>query len=536
MWSSRLEGGAAIMDVAVLVTRARSGDVDAFTELVRSYQAMALGYAYSSLGDFQVAEDIVQQAFVVAYRNLSRLEKPERFGGWLRGIVRFECSHYIRKRRLVQVPIDAASGVASPGPEPAEIAEQQESFERVLEAVRTLPPAEREVTVLFYIHDHSQRDIAAFLDLPVSTVNNRLRAARTHLRQGGLLGMTRDAFREHELSNDFAARVGEVVSAQGPIVDVRFAPGEQPAILSALSISNGDPSFSVDADVAQLLDDGLVRCIARAIGDLDTVALRSGMRVTDTAIPATVPLDFESIRKVISELRQTGAERGLMETGIKAIDVCCPLPAGGLVGIVGDSESGKVVLVDELVHRLAARPESLTLMVFVEAQTEVSMVRNVDYQTSTIVQAIFLPVADASPDALASVTDGLDAVVAISRDLAGERLYPAIDPRRSRSRLLDPAVIGQEHYDVAARLRRLLEDSSTSPTDDRPSGAGRRRDLIRNFLTQPFFVAEPFTNRAGKVVSRDAAVADCAALLDGTQDDTSPDSLYMIGSLDEATA
>ncbi len=524
------------MDVAMLVTQARSGDVDAFTELVLRYQAMALGYAYSSLGDFQVAEDIVQQAFVVAYRNISRLEQPERFGGWLRGIVRFECSHYIRKRRLVQVPIDAASGVASPGPEPAEIAEQRDSFERVLGAVRALPPAERDVTVLFYIHDHSQRDIAAFLSLPISTVNNRLRTARTHLRQGGLLSMARDAFREHELSGDFAARIGEVVSARGPIVDVQFEPGEQPAILSALSISNGNPTVSLNADVAQLLDDGLVRCIARAIGDDETVTLRSGMRVTDTAIAANVPLDLESISNVISELRRTSPERRLIETGIKAIDVCCPLPAGGLVGIVGDSESGKVVLVDELVHRLAAKSESLTILVFVEAQTEVSMVRSVDYQTSTIVQAIFLPVADASPGALAAVTDRLDAVIAISRDLAGERLYPAIDPRTSQSRLLDPTVIGQEHYEVAARIHQLLEDSSTSTTDVRIPVAERRRDLIRNFLTQPFFVAEPFTNRAGKVVSRDTALADCRALLDGTHDDLSPDSLYMIGSLDEATA
>jgi RNA polymerase sigma factor (sigma-70 family) len=516
------------MDVATLVTRARNGDVEAFTELVVRYQAMALGYAYASLGDFQVAEDIVQQAFLVAYRNFGRLEQPDRFGGWLRSIVRFECSHYLRKRRFMQVPIDSASGIASLDPGPPEMVEQRESLDRVLGAIERLSATEREVTVLYYIHDHSQRDIAAFLNLPVSTVNNRLRTARAHLRQGGVLSMARNAFEEHALPDDFASRIGRIVSTSGPFVDVQFPTGQQPAILNALSITGSDPAFTVTAEVAQLLDDGLVRCIARALGDRDTVGLRSGMRVTDTALPTRAPLDMKTIRRVISALPRIEPETRLMETGIKVIDVCCPLPAGGLVGIVGDSESGKVVLVDELVHRLSARSESLTLLIFVEAKTEVSLIQSVDYQSSAVVEAIFLPVADASPHALAEVTDGLDAVIAISRKLGEERRYPAIDPVTSRSRLLDPAVAGIEHVDIAGRIRHLLDDTSTNQPG---ADTARRVSQIRNFLTQPFFVAEPYTNRPGQTVSRKVALADCQALLDGAHDDIAADTLYMIGGL-----
>lgn len=78
-------------EVSKLVARAKEGDADAFTALVQRYQSMAFGYAYANLGDFDLAEDAAQQAFIVAYHNLANLRHPERFGGWLRGIVRYEC-------------------------------------------------------------------------------------------------------------------------------------------------------------------------------------------------------------------------------------------------------------------------------------------------------------------------------------------------------------------------------------------------------------------------------------------------------------
>ena len=87
------------MDVAMLAERAQAGDPDAFAELVRRYAAMVNGYALATTGDPDLADDATQQAFITAWRNLGSLRHPERFGGWLRGIARFECLHLLRQRR-----------------------------------------------------------------------------------------------------------------------------------------------------------------------------------------------------------------------------------------------------------------------------------------------------------------------------------------------------------------------------------------------------------------------------------------------------
>ena len=87
---------------------------------------MAVGYAYAILGDFQLAEDAAQQAFVTAYCRLKQLERPERFDGWPRGIVRFECLPFRRRRRLAHVPLESAAAIVSSSPGPAQTREAQE--------------------------------------------------------------------------------------------------------------------------------------------------------------------------------------------------------------------------------------------------------------------------------------------------------------------------------------------------------------------------------------------------------------------------
>src|ERR1700754_4899374 len=87
------------MTTGALVVAARNGDLDAFTTLVERFQGMAFGYALATLGDYQLAEDATQIAFLTAYQHLGTLRDPARFGGWLRGIVRFECLHLIRDRQ-----------------------------------------------------------------------------------------------------------------------------------------------------------------------------------------------------------------------------------------------------------------------------------------------------------------------------------------------------------------------------------------------------------------------------------------------------
>ena len=98
-----------------LVERAQARDVDAYGEIVRRFQDMAYGYAYSILGDFHLAQDAAQEAFIQAYRDLAMLQNPDAFPGWFRRIV-FKHSDRIRRRRPVHmVSLEAAAQAASPG-------------------------------------------------------------------------------------------------------------------------------------------------------------------------------------------------------------------------------------------------------------------------------------------------------------------------------------------------------------------------------------------------------------------------------------
>jgi RNA polymerase sigma factor (sigma-70 family) len=426
------------MDVATLVTRARAGDVNAFTELVRRYQAMAFGSAYAQLGDFHLAEDAAQQAFITAWRNLAKLRRDERFGGWLRGIVRFECAHLRRSRQLT-LSLDAALEVPAATPGPAQTVEERDGYARVLATIDALPAPEREAAVLYYLHDQSQREVAAFLDVPVTTVNNRLRLARQRLKAGGVLPMAKETFTHHGLPDDFAERIGEIVRAEGAVIEARFAPDRRPAVLNTLAVTDDRGAVTHPADVIQLLDDDLVRCLAVRGG-----ALVAGARVIDTATPVRAPVDAGAVRQLVASLRPGTMSDQIVETGIKAIDVLCPLPMNGVVALAGDMQTGKMVLVEELVRRLVATQARLALLVFVETPAEVAVIQQETYRTSATIQAIYLPVADTSPEVVGAMTEEIDAVVTLSRAVAKERCYPAIDPVRSISRPLAPAIVGEE--------------------------------------------------------------------------------------------
>lgn len=508
------------MDHDQLVRSARAGDADAFTELVRRYQAMAFGYAYARVGDFHLAEDLAQQAFLAAWRSLPTLNDPARFGGWLRRIVQFECAHFFRDHPVSALPIDDARH-APAADDPIRSAERREGFDRALAAINRLPRPEREVTILFYLHDHSQRQVAAFLNLPVTTVNNRLRSARTLLRQGDLLTMADDALNTHKPSDGFATRVGEIVSAQGRVIDARFPAGQRPSVLNALTITDDSAGPAITVEAIQHLDDDLVRCIA--LTD-DAFPLETGLRIADTGGPIGIPLTDSAIRQVMASLRVTSPATEVVATGIKAIDLLAPLPRRGRVALVGDMQSGKMVLVEELIHRLADADCELSILVFVETTREVAAIQELDYRTSATVEAVYLPVADPAPASLADVTTEMDGVIALSRKLGKAGLYPAIDRMASTSRLLDPAIVGADHVEVAGRVRALLA------TDE--DGVTARR--IQAYLTQPFFVAEAFTGRPGRDVSPAETLRDCLSLLTGDASGLSADDLYMTGSLQDA--
>jgi RNA polymerase sigma factor (sigma-70 family) len=181
---------------------------EAFGELVRLFQDMAYACAYGALGDFGLAEDAAQEAFVMAWQRLGQLRQPEAFPGWLRRIVLTECSRLRRARRLRLVPLDAGAEAASNGDDPQAAAESGELRRAMLVAVRSLPRRERAAVMLFYAEGLSQRDAGEFLGVPVTTVAKRLHDAKARLR-GALTKDSKDDLERRRPSRDasFADRV-----------------------------------------------------------------------------------------------------------------------------------------------------------------------------------------------------------------------------------------------------------------------------------------------------------------------------------------
>jgi len=164
----------------------------------------------------------------------------------------------------------------------------------------------------------------------------------------------------------------------------------------------------------------------------------------------------------------------------------------------------------------------------------------------TSVQAVYVPADDFTDPAVAGIFTHLDSTIVLSREMASEGLYPAIDPLASTSVLLDPLVVGDEHYRIADRVRQtvahyrqlqeiiaLLGIEELSATDR--TVVQRARRLLR-FLTQPFFVTEPFTGRPGASVEIGEVLRGCRAILDGEGDAWAEASFYMTGTLDDVRA
>jgi RNA polymerase sigma-70 factor (ECF subfamily) len=248
------------MDHVALVERARAGDVEAFTELVRRHQRLALGSALALLRDADLARDVVQESFVAAWRGLGKLADPRLFAAWLHGIVRRQAFHALRVRHLE--PLTGAEELASDTVSADQRVEAARRRMLALAALAALPEGLREPAALRYVHDCSQAQIAAFLGLPVTTVNNRLHAARVRLKRR-LLVMMKDALTDHSLPEDFPARIGHIVRAEGPVIEARFEPAGPPELFSTL-VAADEAGRAVTVEVVQHLPDGRVRAVARS--------------------------------------------------------------------------------------------------------------------------------------------------------------------------------------------------------------------------------------------------------------------------------
>lgn len=161
----------------------------------------------------------------------------------------------------------------------------------------------------------------------------------------------------------------------------------------------------------------------------------------------------------------------------------------------------------------------------------------------TSVQAIYVPADDYTDPAPASIFTHLDASTALSRQIAELGIYPAVDPLASNSRILDPQIIGEEHYNVAVHVQKVLQrykdlqdiiailGIDELSEEDKLTVARARK--IQKFLSQPFFVAETFTGKPGRFVKLQDTIKGFKMIIDGELDDIPEQAFYMVGPIEE---
>jgi F-type H+-transporting ATPase subunit beta len=195
-------------------------------------------------------------------------------------------------------------------------------------------------------------------------------------------------------------------------------------------------------------------------------------------------------------------------------------------------------LLGHVPSRLGYQPDLETMLASLEER-----IASTDSGAITSVQAVYVPADDFTDPAAVHVFGHLSASVVLSRDRMAMGLYPAVDPLRSDSKMLTPAVVGERHYQIASGVRETLAQYEELQDviamlgieelsgDDQIIVARARR--LERFLTQPFAVTEQFTGREGRLVDVDDALDGCETILAGELDERDEADLYMIGALDD---
>jgi F-type H+-transporting ATPase subunit beta len=164
----------------------------------------------------------------------------------------------------------------------------------------------------------------------------------------------------------------------------------------------------------------------------------------------------------------------------------------------------------------------------------------------TSVQAVYVPADDLTDPAPASVFAHLDATTVLNRSIAEKGIYPAVDPLDSTSRMLDPQIVGEEHYKIARAVQQILQKykdlqdiiailGMDELSEDDKLVVERARK-IEKYLSQPFHVAEVFTGSPGVYVTLDETIAGFKGLLEGKYDDMPEAAFYMVGDMSQAVA
>jgi F-type H+-transporting ATPase subunit beta len=449
---------------------------------------------------------------------------------------------------------------------------------------------------------------------------------------------------------------GKIIQVVGVVVDAEFENGKLPAIYDAITTKlNGETLY---LEVEQHLSEKTVRAVALSSTD----GLKRGDAVTSTGAPITIAVGDATMGRMFNVVGEpidnkpavTNAKKApihrdpptlteqsgkieVLETGIKVIDLICPITKGGKVGLFGGAGVGKTVLITELINNIAKfhsgnsvfagvgertregndlyhemaesgvldktslvfgqmneppgarlrvaltgltiaegfRDEGKDVLLFIDnifrftqAGAEVSALLGrlpsaVGYQPTlqqemgalqeriastkkgsiTSVQAVYVPADDLTDPAPATTFSHLDSTIVLSRALTELGLYPAVDPLDSSSTILDPEIIGEDHYNVAREVQRILQrykdlldiiailGMEELSDEDKQTVARARR--IQRFLTQPFHVAEVFLNKPGAYVPLADTIKGCKDILAGKYDDLPESAFYMKGSIKE---
>jgi len=456
---------------------------------------------------------------------------------------------------------------------------------------------------------------------------------------------------------------GKVSQVIGPVVDVAFT-DELPMIYTALEVYRevGGKKHKVVLEVQQQLEGNSVRTVAMDSTD----GLARGMDVHSTGQPISVPVGKVTLGRMFNLLGQPLDDKApvkaekyypihrpapdftdqstkteILETGIKVIDLICPIVKGGKVGLFGGAGVGKTVIIQELIRNIAEEHGGFsvfagvgertregndlyhemkgsgvlakTAMVFgqmneppgararvalsglamaeyfrdeehqdvllfidnifrfTQAGSEVSALLGripsaVGYQPTlatemgelqeritstkegsiTSVQAIYVPADDLTDPAPATAFSHLDSTVVLARALSELGIYPAVDPLDSSSSILDPRIVGKDHYATARAVQKILQRYKDlqdiiailgmEELSDEDKLTVSRARKIQRFLSQPFFVAETFTGTAGKYVPLKDTIRSFKEILDGKYDDLPEQQFYMKGGIEEVKA
>jgi F-type H+-transporting ATPase subunit beta len=451
--------------------------------------------------------------------------------------------------------------------------------------------------------------------------------------------------------------IGKIKQIIGAVVDVEFE-GDLPEIYNALKTvkANGEKLI---LETQQHTGFNVVRAVAMGTTD----GLKRGDEVVDTGAGISVPVGRETLGRIMNvlgeavdgeaelktakkyqihrsapEFTEQSTKTEILETGIKVIDLICPIAKGGKVGLFGGAGVGKTVIIQEFINNIAkahggysvfagvgertregndlyhemkdagvldkvamvfgqmneapgnrARVALTGLSIaeyfrdeenqdvlffvdnifrFTQAGSEVStllgrMPSAVGYQPTlatemgelqeriastskgsiTSIQAVYVPADDLTDPAPATTFSHLDSTVVLSRGLSELGIYPAVDPLDSSSTILDPNIVGQEHYDTARGVQKILQrykdlqdiiailGIEELSTEDRLTVSRARK--IQKFLSQPFSVAEAFTGRPGKYVKLSDTVRSFKDILEGKYDEKAEDDFYMVGGIEE---